>query len=78
MCCTIKDMRKYCNPQCISFAMCVIFSFMMFMISLLILFKLIVFEGSICYATGLLGSLISLWVQPPKLKPTPSSENIEV
>lgn len=59
---------KYFNKNCVSFACCVVFSFLVFGLSVATLAKVIEFEGSTNWACGMIGTVTSFWVNPPKLK----------
>jgi hypothetical protein len=76
MCFTQKNITKYCNAQCATFIVCVIFSFLIFIVSVLGLTGMIHFEGSYCYSTGLLGSILGLWIQAPRLKANKDDDDV--
>jgi len=62
------SVSKYINAKCAAFLIAVLFSAGIFVVAVLGLLGVYNFDGSFCYATGLLSSVLTLWCSPPRLE----------
>ena len=76
--CANADLSRYCTARCATFVVCVLFSVAVFCLAVSILAGAISFGGSDCYATGLIGTTVALWVSPPRLQVETSKKDDQV